>query len=62
MSERSDHVPGYAVGGLSGGEAKDEVGTSPRLVLTTFKPYVQFWKVVSLCTSVLPENKPRYCM
>jgi len=45
MVARSDHVPGYAVGGLSGGEAKDE-----------------FWKVVSLCTSLLPEEKPRYCM
>ncbi|KAI9164531.1 hypothetical protein H9P43_008390 [Blastocladiella emersonii ATCC 22665] len=38
-------APGYAIGGLSGGEAKDE-----------------FWRVVSLCTDLLPENKPRYCM
>ena len=37
--------PGYAIGGLSGGEEKE-----------------QFWKVVSLCTDHLPENKPRYCM
>ena len=36
---------GYAIGGLSGGEEKE-----------------QFWKVVSLCTDHLPENKPRYCM
>ena len=36
---------GYAIGGLSGGEAKD-----------------QFWKVVALCTKVLPRDKPRYCM
>ncbi|CAB3980143.1 Queuine tRNA-ribosyltransferase [Paramuricea clavata] len=37
--------PGYAIGGLSGGEEKE-----------------QFWKMVSLCTDYLPENKPRYCM
>jgi queuine tRNA-ribosyltransferase len=37
--------PGYAIGGLSGGEAKD-----------------QFWRIVTLCTDLLPENKPRYCM
>jgi queuine tRNA-ribosyltransferase len=37
--------PGYAIGGLSGGEEKEE-----------------FWKIVSLCTDHLPENKPRYCM
>ena len=37
--------PGYAIGGLSGGEEKE-----------------QFWKVVSLCTDHLSENKPRYCM
>lgn len=38
-------LPGYAVGGLSGGEAKD-----------------RFWRMVNLCTEILPENKPRYCM
>ncbi|KAI9299151.1 queuine tRNA-ribosyltransferase-like protein [Neoconidiobolus thromboides FSU 785] len=38
-------TPGYAIGGLSGGESKDE-----------------FWRVVSLCTDLLPDNKPRYCM
>ncbi|KAJ3435007.1 queuine tRNA-ribosyltransferase catalytic subunit 1 [Anaeramoeba flamelloides] len=37
--------PGYAIGGLSGGESKD-----------------QFWKIVSLCTDYLPEDKPRYLM
>lgn len=36
---------GYAIGGLSGGESKDE-----------------FWRVVSLCTDLLPKDKPRYCM
>jgi tRNA-guanine transglycosylase len=36
---------GYAIGGLSGGESKDE-----------------FWRIVHLCTSRLPPNKPRYCM
>ncbi len=38
-------LPGYAVGGLSGGEAKDS-----------------FWRIVTLCTSLLPRNKPRYIM
>ena len=36
---------GYAIGGLSGGEAKDS-----------------FWRVVDVCTDLLPKNKPRYCM
>lgn len=38
-------VRGYAVGGLSGGESKDE-----------------FWRTVSLCTDLLPCEKPRYLM
>ncbi|KAJ5183974.1 Queuine tRNA-ribosyltransferase catalytic subunit [Penicillium capsulatum] len=38
-------TPGIAIGGLSGGEAKEE-----------------FCKVVDTCTSLLPENKPRYVM
>lgn len=38
-------LPGYAIGGLSGGEEKDI-----------------FWRVVSLCTDLLPIHKPRYCM
>nr|CAG8452844.1 8728_t:CDS:2 [Entrophospora candida] len=38
-------TPGYAIGGLSGGEEKDI-----------------FWKMVTLCTNSLPENKPIYCM
>lgn len=38
-------VRGFAVGGLSGGESKDD-----------------FWKTVSVCTDLLPENKPRYLM
>ncbi|KAI6659023.1 hypothetical protein LOD99_14699 [Oopsacas minuta] len=43
MTQRN--LPGYAIGGLSGGEEKD-----------------QFWRVVSLCTELLPANKPRYLM
>lgn len=39
------NLPGYAIGGLSGGEEKDS-----------------FWRMVDLCTDILPENKPRYCM
>jgi len=38
-------TPGFAIGGLSGGEAKDA-----------------FWRVVSQCTSRLPNLKPRYVM
>jgi len=38
-------TPGYAIGGLSGGEEKDK-----------------FWRTVSLCTDLLPKEKPRYCM
>ncbi|XP_001623330.3 queuine tRNA-ribosyltransferase catalytic subunit 1 [Nematostella vectensis] len=38
-------TPGIAIGGLSGGEEKD-----------------QFWRTVTLCTGLLPRNKPRYVM
>ena len=38
-------LPGYAIGGLSGGEEK-----------------AIFWRIVALCTSLLPRNKPRYVM
>lgn len=39
------NTPGIAIGGLSGGEAKEE-----------------YCKVVSTCTDLLPDNKPRYVM
>ncbi|CAH1388461.1 unnamed protein product [Nezara viridula] len=39
------NVRGFAVGGISGGEAKDD-----------------FWRVVKLCSDLLPKDKPRYCM
>lgn len=38
-------VPGFAIGGLSGGEEKDK-----------------FWRIVALCTELLPKHKPRYLM
>lgn len=38
-------VRGFAVGGLSGGESKDD-----------------FWRIVSLATDLLPQDKPRYLM
>lgn len=38
-------LPGFAIGGLAGGESKDD-----------------FWKVVDVCTSLMPEDKPRYVM
>ena len=43
MVERD--LPGYAIGGLSGGEEKDI-----------------FWRIVTLCTGLLPRDKPRYVM
>lgn len=43
LTERN--LPGYAIGGLSGGEEKDK-----------------FWRIVDICTDLLPEDKPRYCM
>lgn len=41
----SRNMPGYAIGGLSGGEDKE-----------------LFWKTVYHCTSLLPRDKPIYCM
>lgn len=41
----SRNLPGYAIGGLSGGEDKDT-----------------FWRTVFHCTSLLPKDKPIYCM
>ncbi|XP_066253782.1 queuine tRNA-ribosyltransferase catalytic subunit isoform X2 [Euwallacea similis] len=45
----ADHIKrdvnGFAIGGLSGGESKDD-----------------FWKIVHLCTNLLPKNKPIYLM
>lgn len=38
-------VNGYAIGGLSGGEEKQD-----------------FWRMVSLSTDILPDDKPRYLM
>lgn len=38
-------MPGYAIGGLAGGESKDD-----------------FWRIVHLCTDILPKDKPRYLM
>ncbi|MGH0170669.1 UNVERIFIED_CONTAM: hypothetical protein FKN15_059177 [Acipenser sinensis] len=38
-------VPGFAIGGLSGGEEKEH-----------------FWKMVTLSTDHLPQEKPRYLM
>lgn len=38
-------VHGFAVGGLSGGECKED-----------------FWRMVTISTDGLPENKPRYLM
>lgn len=43
MNKRN--LPGYAIGGLAGGESKDD-----------------FWRVVDTCTSLMPEDKPRYLM
>lgn len=45
MVEKNSQIAGYAIGGLSGGEAKDK-----------------FWRMVSVSTDVLPNDKPRYVM
>ncbi|KAN0086550.1 tRNA-guanine(15) transglycosylase-like protein [Elaphomyces granulatus] len=45
-------TPGIAIGGLSGGEAKDEF----------CKVSVIPTSMVDTCTGLLPENKPRYVM
>ena len=51
--------PGYAIGGLAGGE--DKV-----ILSMLFKSFTwdkdDFWKVVDFCTTYLPEDKPRYLM
>ena len=39
------NLPGYAIGGMSGGESKQE-----------------FCDTVSICTEILPTDKPRYLM
>jgi queuine/archaeosine tRNA-ribosyltransferase len=39
------NCPGYAIGGLSGGEDKEH-----------------FWRMVTLSTEYLPNDKPRYLM
>ena len=39
------NTPGYAIGGMAGGEDKDD-----------------FWRTVSQCCQLLPEDKPRYVM
>ncbi len=39
------NCPGYAIGGLAGGESKED-----------------FWRIVNLCTDLLPADKPRYLM
>ena len=43
-------LPGYAIGGLSGGEEKVKVTQD------------KFWRVVAQCTERLPADKPRYLM
>lgn len=45
MKKRAHKVAGFAIGGLAGGEDKED-----------------FWWTVSLCTKILPENKPWYVM
>ena len=47
-------MPGYAIGGLSGGEKKEDFW---RIVLQ-----VQIDSYVFQCTKKLPKNKPRYLM
>ncbi|KAI9136605.1 tRNA-guanine(15) transglycosylase-like protein [Paraphysoderma sedebokerense] len=64
------NCPGYAIGGLSGGEDKNEFWKVPGiknfsipLLAINFSFFFVFdVKIISLCTDRLPEDKPRYCM
>ncbi len=53
-------VPGFAIGGLSGGEAK--VSASKLLSVLMFRAQDEFWRMVHLVAPLLPANKPRYVM
>ena len=58
-------LPGYAIGGLSGGEEKVCIAfVYVQLLLDSFLTMVQsaFWRVISQCTDLLPDSKPRYAM
>ena len=69
-------TPGYAIGGLSGGEEKDifwRMWVNKCLLLFVFIrvfPLTTRWRYsripfiirVTQCTDVLPKDKPRYCM
>ncbi|KAG9301268.1 hypothetical protein G9A89_012651 [Geosiphon pyriformis] len=51
-------TPGYAIGGLSGGEEKDTFWKMQ--VIVEKRSY--FYNLVTLSTDLLPKNKPIYCM
>jgi tRNA-guanine family transglycosylase len=53
-------TPGIAIGGLSGGEAKDEF-CKVYVTITTTNPS-SLHRRVDTCTSLLPDKKPRYVM
>lgn len=57
------NTPGIAIGGLSGGEAKDEY-CKVYVFCRVWVPSARTDQKISVdtCTSLLPENKPRYVM
>lgn len=56
-------TPGIAIGGLSGGEAKEEFCKVYVLLLPPKKrPNKLTDQRVDTCTTILPEHKPRYVM
>lgn len=61
-------TPGIAIGGLSGGEAKEEFckvyvpHLIPSILHAFIGGFVDAKKRVDTCTGLLPEHKPRYVM
>jgi queuine tRNA-ribosyltransferase len=63
MLKRKDKLPGYAIGGLSGGEyvlTADSVSQADGQSGAREKDI--FWRIVLQCATRLPPEKPRYCM
>lgn len=55
-------TPGIAIGGLSGGEAKEAYCRVYAFPISTLKKSLMARIRVDTCTGLLPEKKPRYVM
>lgn len=75
MLKRSDRIPGYAIGGLSGGECvpatldqlahmnlSSRHADDMQVGTCICREKSVFWRIVLQCTDRLPPEKPRYCM